>query len=257
MCEMLGISAKRTLIANKVLESFFNHGNVCRDGWGLAVFRGDSVSLEKEPVCAVDSLYLQHRLTRSVEAENLFAHIRKATLGRVEFANCHPFIRDDNSGRTWTLMHNGTMFEARYISPYVKLQDGSTDSERILLYLVDKMNEFENNNQHPAGEEERFRILDEMILDLSAGNKLNLLVFDGSYMYVHTNCPDTLYFLQKEEQCFFATVPVWYSGWKPVPMNQLLVYHSGKMVREGTRHTNVFREEEHDYSSLYSAFAEL
>ena len=257
MCELLGITSKNPVVSNEILESFFNHGKVCRDGWGLAVFRGSSVTMEKEPVCALDSLYLRHRLTRAVEANNLFAHIRKATLGRVEYANCHPFIWDDNSGRTWTLVHNGTVFEPRYMSSFIKIQEGSTDSEQILLCLLDRMNDFEKTNLRPAGEEERFHIVDELIVRLSAGNKLNRLIFDGSFMYVHTNSPESLYIWQNDEMCIFATVPIRFGGWKPLPLNQLFAYRDGTLVREGTRHTNVFHEEEHDYSSLYAAFSEL
>lgn len=259
MCELLGITSKKTYAANEVLASFYNHGSVCRDGWGLAVFRGDGVTMEKEPICSLKSSYLSHRLTRKVEAGNLFAHIRKATLGRVEYANCHPFIWDDHSGRTWTLMHNGTVFKGKCLLPFREKQEGSTDSERVLLYLIEQMNEYERKQGEPPGEEERFRIIDDMIVRFSEGNKLNLMIYDGAVMYVHTNSPGTLYLWQDDEKCIFATVPVWMDGWDPAPQNQLLAYRNGRLVREGTRHFHDFRDEDHeeDYKLLYSGFSEL
>lgn len=257
MCEILGITSKKLFAANELLDSFFQHGNVCRDGWGLAVFRGDGVTMEKEPVCALESSYLHNRLTRAVEANNLFAHIRKATLGRVEYANCHPFIWDDAGGRTWTLVHNGTIFEGKEIAPYLEAQEGSTDSERILLYLLDRIRGFLLANGHPPDEEERFRLVDELILRISPGNKLNLLLFDGAVMYVHTNCPGTLYIWQDEEKYLFATVPIRMEGWKEMEQNQLFAYKNGALLRSGTLHRNTFDEKAHDYTSLYAAFAEL
>ena len=73
-------------------------------------------------------------------AKTALAHIRLATIGNVEQDNCHPFTAVDNSGRTWTLIHNGTIFESDNIGKYVFLQKGETDSERILLYIVDSIN---------------------------------------------------------------------------------------------------------------------
>lgn len=257
MCELLGISSEKPYIANDLLDSFFSHGRDCRDGWGLAVFRGENVTVEKEPVRATRSTYLKHRLSSEIKARNLFAHIRKATLGRIEYVNCHPFVREDDSGRMWTLVHNGTLFEGKYTSLFLDLQEGSTDSERILLYLTEQVNGFVRKNGCPPDEEERFRIVDKLTVRLSAGNKLNLLIFDGTAMYVHSNCPDSLYIWQDNEKCLFATVPVRFGGWEKVPMNQLLVYQNGRLIREGTRHSHVFHDEDHDFDTLYSAFAEL
>lgn len=72
--------------------------------------------------------------------EELVAYIRYATVGRIEAANCHPFVWDDQSGRTWTLVHNGTLFESGPTSTFVTQQEGATDSERLLLYIVSRMN---------------------------------------------------------------------------------------------------------------------
>ncbi|MCR5529980.1 MAG: class II glutamine amidotransferase [Saccharofermentans sp.] len=42
------------------------------------------------------------------------------------------------TGRTWTLAHNGTIFEGDLLNRYY-IQNGTTDSERILLYLIDQI----------------------------------------------------------------------------------------------------------------------
>ena len=243
MCEILGITSKKPYPSNELLDSFFNHATACPDGWGLAVFRGEGVTMEKEPVSALDSAYLKNRLTRDVVANNLFAHIRKATLGRVEYANCHPFIWDDHSGRTWTMVHNGTVFRGSCLSPFLELQEGSTDSERLLLYLLSFVNEFEETNGRPPTEEERFRIVDDLVVRLSDGNKLNLMIFDGEIMYVHSNCPDSLYIREDGEKYVLATSPVRLDGWKKMRLNQLFSFRDGVKMREGTIHSNTFRDE--------------
>ena len=50
-------------------------------------------------------------------------HIRLATVGSRDYENCHPFVREDNYGRHWTLIHNGTMFDCPQLSRYIPLQD--------------------------------------------------------------------------------------------------------------------------------------
>ena len=85
MCELFGISAGKQVTANEWLRAFYDRSNEQKDGWGLAVFRGSAVSMEKEPVKASDSAYLKQRLSRNIKAETLFAHIRRATIGQIEY----------------------------------------------------------------------------------------------------------------------------------------------------------------------------
>ena len=64
------------------------------------------------------------------------AHIRYATVGNVEYANCHPFSGQTAKGRVIMIAHNGTIFQSNTLNRYLKIQSGETDSERILLYLA-------------------------------------------------------------------------------------------------------------------------
>ena len=135
MCELFGVNSAEAIGCNKLLQEFFEHGIDNPDGWGIAAFYGNSVSLEKEPVSSLESVYLKNRLTEDIVIDKLIAHIRKASKGGIEYKNSHPFIRRDSSNRTWTLAHNGTIFESTELEPYVSRQKGQTDSERILYYL--------------------------------------------------------------------------------------------------------------------------
>ena len=257
MCELFGISSAKNIRANELLDAFYNHSYMHQDGWGLALFHGNEVSVEKEPVRAVDSRYLAARLSRPILCTNLLAHIRRATIGRIEYVNCHPFVLEDASGRTWTQIHNGTMFDSEVLAPYISLQEGTTDSERVLWYIIDRVNkELEKENMSLSGEH-RIALIDRLLGSLSRGNKLNMLLFDGENLYVHTNCRDSLYVHSEPGTRVIATSPVCCEDWEALPMNRLLVYKNGALIYTGESHGNEFREEDHDLATLYSAFAEL
>ena len=257
MCELFGVCAAQKIRVNDYLEAFFNHSWEHKHGWGLALFQGSNVSVEKEPMKASDSTYLRRRLSQKIEGKNLFAHIRLATIGRIEYVNCHPFLLEDDFGRTWTMIHNGTLFEGEKLSKFVDIQEGTTDSERLLLYFVAQINEATAKAGQPLDDAQRFRVLDETIVSLSHGNKLNLLLYDGETMYVHTNCPGTLHYRRDPQGLIFSTKPLLTEGWEPVPMNRLLACRDGEFIFEGTDHGNVFHEEDYDMTPLLSAFAEL
>ena len=59
MCELFGVTANRRVKINDLLKRFFEHSTEHRNGWGLAFLDDNSVSIEKEPVKASDSLYLE------------------------------------------------------------------------------------------------------------------------------------------------------------------------------------------------------
>ena len=257
MCEILGVCSSQSFQVNDLLNAFFHHSRVCKHGWGLAVFRGCGASLEKEPVMADDSLYLRRRLTGKVQGANLLAHIWQATIGRIEYVNCHPFLWEDAGGRAWTLVHNGTLFETTGFSRFLDMQEGTTDSEQLLLYIVEQMNMAIADSAEPLGAKQRFRILDDLIAEMSAGNKLNLLLYDGEIMYVHTNFRDSLYVLEQPGRVIFSTTPLLHDGWKKVPMNQLLAYRSGELLLCGKKHSHEFFEKDHDLTPLLATFAEL
>ena len=95
MCELFGVTANRKIKINDLLSRFFEHSVEHRNGWGLAFLDHNSVSIEKEPIRASDSLYLKNRLTGRIETSRCMAHIRKATMGDVSFSNTHPFSKRD------------------------------------------------------------------------------------------------------------------------------------------------------------------
>lgn len=255
MCELFGYTSKRKNDINNYLKTFFKRSNGHPNGWGLACMEGNEIAIEKEPIQATKSFYLKERLTTPVEELNVFGHIRLATIGNVEYVNCHPFSEKDENGRRWTFIHNGTIFDYKPSSKYIEVQSGTTDSERILLYIIEEINKREK--QGVLSDQERFKLIDAIISDISNGNKMNVLLFDGEYMYVNSNYKNSLYYLEKNGGTMFSTYPLSEEDWKKVPFTRVLVYKQGELVYEGQNHRNEYIDNEEDMKYIYQNYAGL
>ena len=257
MCELFGISSVQKVSARDMLKEFFSHSVDHPNGWGIATFYGNSVSLEKEPVCAAKSVYLRERLRHKLEARNMIAHIRLATRGNMDYENCHPFVMRDDSGRTWTLAHNGTIFDCPALDGYVGTQEGRTDSERILCHIIDRINQRQAQARRLLGAEERFRVVDSVVCHTANKNKLNLLVYDSEQFYVHTNYANSLHVKQTDGTAIFSTVPLTRNGWNLIPFTTLLAYKDGKQIFQGTNHGYEYKDNPNDMRLIFVDYAEL
>lgn len=257
MCELFGSSALNKYEANEYLKTFFAHSTHQPHGWGLACISRNGALVEKESIAAYKSNYLKERLSQPVAARIMLAHIRYATIGNVEYKNCHPFTGKDNTGRRWTLIHNGTIFDYPPLNAYIKAQVGDTDSERIFLHFLEKLNEAQEKKGERLMFEERFELFDSIICDMAKDNKLNLLFSDGKYLYAHTNCKGTLYYLTKSNLTLLSTVPLSEEAWQPLPFTRLTAFYNGKLFRTGTNHWHEYIESEENVKLLYRIFANL
>lgn len=251
MCELFGVNSAKKIPVNNWLKEFFSHSEAHPHGWGLAIFHEGVASVEKEPAKACYSKYLRERLRSKLEASDLIAHIRLATVGSLDYENCHPFSKKDNCGRRWTLAHNGTMFDCPVLHSYFYKQEGQTDSERLLYYFVDEINEKQEELGRSLALKERFDLLDRLLGDITVGNKVNLLFYDGEVMYVHTNYADSLYYLSFGDTVLFSTVPLDRQNWKKVPFTTLLAWKDGKLLYQGTNHKHEYVENAKDMEYLF------
>ena len=179
------------------------------------------------------------------------------TVGTMEYENCHPFIGADNSGRVWTLVHNGTIFNGTELNEYIGIQYGETDSERALLHLVDRINAAQNHRRHALDEAERFGVLSAAIADLAKGNKLNLLLYDGEVLYAHCNFRDTLHVWRDVDAVTFSTRPLSIGTWEPMPFTSLVAAKNGEIVRTSPPHGHEYIYNPEDYRLVYMNFARL
>ncbi|MDE6852486.1 MAG: class II glutamine amidotransferase [Lachnospiraceae bacterium] len=257
MCELFGACTARKIELNSLLHTFFSHADHHPHGWGMALFHKNVACVEKQAVTANKSARLQSYLEQPVVADTMMAHIRLATKGNMEYDNCHPFVRKDDSGRTWTLVHNGTIFESAALNPFFYVQEGQTDSERILYYIIERINRRQEEQHHALSGGERFQVINEVICEIAEENKLNLLIYDGEYFYVHTNLRESLYESERGEGVVFSTVPLDGQSWKPLPLNTLLAYRYGRLVHRGTNHGWEYVEDPEKMKLLFLDFSAL
>ncbi len=211
MCQLLGVSAAQPIELNPWLRTLFSHSTEHPHGWG------------------------------PVRAAAAIAHIRRASVGVMAYENCHPFSARDISGRTWTLAHNGTLFLPNGTERFRELQEGDTDSERALLYLVSSINEAIELAQGQLSPLERFRTAERAVRELAPENPLTLLFYDGELLYAHSNQPGHLCTRREGDAVLFATVPMDEETWEPVEQRRLFAYCAGELI---------FRGEEHPYEYL-------
>ena len=162
---MFGYSGSRPLDVSPYLKVLASHSPGHPHGWGIATMYGAAVNVEKEPKCAWVSDYLRSRLDYPIEAATVIAHIRQATCGSMAYINCHPFTKKDASNRTWTLAHNGTIFDSPLLDTYKGVQLGSTDSERILCHIIRRSNNLLSSVSDTDDASLRFQMVDRVILE--------------------------------------------------------------------------------------------
>lgn len=231
MCELLGFSAREPHDIRAQLRTFYTHSVQHPHGYGL-MYSGGVV---KEPVRAADSDSL-HRLVDGLSPQKiLLGHIRFATVGSIRPENCHPFYGKDDTGRTWTMIHNGTIYSGRRLISALNRQVGDTDSERLFLFLIRCVNAV-----RPQSAAERFALVDGLVRDIAPRNKLNLMIYDGELLYIHKNMEETMYYRQLGSGYLFATSPVDAEAWQEVPIAQVTAYRDGEQVFAGEVHDGIF-----------------
>lgn len=247
LCELFGFISKKPTEINKKLNIFFSHGNKHPHGFGLAYWndKKNSPVIYKDSIPSIESKELKNILNNPIKTGVALGHIRFATIGSVKKVNCHPFIKKDSSGRIWTLIHNGNIYSGLQLLPFEIDQVGETDSERILLYLIAKINDQTNQKGRPLNNLERSKIVEILIYVLSPRNRLNLLIFDSEQLYVHANLKHSLYVANHENSYYFSTTPLDNElHWKTIPINRLFVYSKSELVYSGLRHNYEFIKSE-------------
>jgi glutamine amidotransferase len=116
-----------------------------------------------------------------IRSDNVIAHIRKATQGRVALENTHPFMRE-LWGRYWVFAHNGDLkdFQPRLHAAFRPV--GDTDSERALCWL---MQELAKAHAAVPSIAELTRTLAELLPVPASHGAFNLLLSNGQALWAH------------------------------------------------------------------------
>ncbi len=258
MCELFGISSKNNTEINHYLNTFYSHCNTNPHGWGIAIMEKNKNTIKKEPIKASDSTYLKEILKKPIKVKNAFAHIRLGTIGEMKRCNCHPIELKDKQGENWILAHNGTIFNNYLpLNTYKKIQKGTTDSERILYYIIDNINKENQKTKKPLTNKEKFNIINTIISEIAPENKLNLLIYNNNITYIHTNFKNSLHYLKKDNSIIISTVPLTMENWKKVPLNTLIALKNGKIINQGEPHPNEYIESQSDLNFLNNCVPQI
>ena len=200
MCQLLGMNANTPTDVLFSFAGLATRADEHKDGFGIAFFEGpglrhfiDHHGARSSPVAELVKRYPIH-------SENVIAHIRKATQGRVALENSHPFVRE-LWGRYWVFAHNGDLkgFEPRLHGAFRPV--GQTDSERAFCWL---MQELAKAHASVPSVPELGRTLAELLPVPAAHGSFNVLLSNGQALWAHGSTQ--LYSLQRRHPFGAATL---------------------------------------------------
>lgn len=141
MCQLLGMNCATPTDITFSFRGFSQRAGITSDhcdGFGIAFFEDKACRLFVDNQSAVLSPIAELIRNYPIKSRNVIAHIRKATQGKINLENSHPFIRE-LWGRQWIFAHNGDLhdFDPPLSGRYTPV--GNTDSERAFCYLLDQL----------------------------------------------------------------------------------------------------------------------
>lgn len=190
MCELLGLSSNRETTINLSLSILAQRGenpNMHGDGWGIAFHEGNDVRLIKDAGSAKNSVWVEFIKQREIRAHDIIAHIRKSTVGNVNYSNTHPFTRE-LLGTMHSFAHNGTLRNFKE-NPLFAPRDfhpiGETDSEHFFCVLMDRMKILWESYRTVPPLEERTRLIKDLADEVRGLGPVNFLYSDGHAFFAH------------------------------------------------------------------------
>ncbi len=183
MCQLLGMNANTPTDVMFSFAGLATRAHEHKDGFGIAFFEGsglrhfiDHQGARSSPVAELVKHY-------PIRSQNVIAHIRKATQGRVALENTHPFVRE-LWGRYWVFAHNGDLkgFAPRLHGAFRPV--GDTDSERAFCWL---MQELAKAHAGVPSVAELSCTLRELLPVPAAYGSFNLLLSNGQALWAHAS----------------------------------------------------------------------
>jgi len=181
MCQLLGMNANTPTDVMFSFTGLATRAGEHKDGFGIAFFEDRGVRLFVDHHSARVSPVAELVKRYPIKSDNVIAHIRKATQGRVALENTHPFMRE-LWGRYWVFAHNGDLkgFHPRLHAAFRPV--GDTDSERALCWL---MQELAKSHAAVPTIAELTRTLAELLPRAAAHGAFNVLLSNGRALWAH------------------------------------------------------------------------
>lgn len=192
MCELLGLCSDRPFAATATLRHFAARSGVegrTLDGWGVALFQGETVRSYREPEPAHASALLESICARGVASPLMMAHIRHATRGAIALANTQPFVREIG-GRPHCFAHNGHLGSIdRHMRELITYRPaGETDSEIAACVLFERMTQLWRRGEDTPALANRLEVLEQFAAEMRALGTANFLYSDGLALFAHAHC---------------------------------------------------------------------
>ncbi len=196
MCQLFALSCNApsaVTFSFTGLSARGGHTDAHADGYGLAFHEGRACRLFIDDGRASDSVLADFLRRHPIRARTVLAHIRKATQGAVQLANCHPFVREWQ-GRHWSFCHNGDLqgFHPRLAGGAVPV--GDTDSERAFCWMLQELRR-RFRGRRAAAWPELAPFVAELADRISTHGRFNFLLSDGEAVYAHAST--RLHWLQR------------------------------------------------------------
>lgn len=187
MCQLLGMNCNTPTDICFSFAGFQARGGITdvhTDGWGIAFFEGKGLRQFLDAQPSSNSPIAELVRNYPIKSENVIAHIRKATQGRIALENTHPFQRS-LWGYYWAFAHNGNIpdFEPSLSESWQPV--GDTDSEKIFCWILKGLHSRFGDNY--PGHEKIFYAIKEIILPLASKGELNFLLSNGDFLMAHTS----------------------------------------------------------------------
>ncbi len=192
MCQLLGMNGNTPTDIVFSFTGFSTRAEEHKDGFGIAFFEGAGVRLLLDVQSARTSAVAEMVRRFPIRSDNVIAHIRKATQGRVALENTHPFSRE-LWGRYWVFAHNGDLkgFAPRLHASFHPV--GSTDSELAFCWLMQELAKAHASVPPIA---ELTATLRELVPAIAAFGTFNFMLSNGEALWAH--CSTHLSYLVRQ-----------------------------------------------------------
>ncbi|MDN5513408.1 class II glutamine amidotransferase [Acinetobacter sp.] len=185
MCQLLGMNCATPTDVTFSFRGFSQRAGITSDhcdGFGIAFFEDKACRLFVDNQSAVESPIAELIRNYPIKSRNVIAHIRKATQGKINLENSHPFSRE-LWGRQWIFAHNGDLhnFNPTLSGRFTPV--GNTDSERAFCYLLDQL--VLKFGYHEPKLDQVFDLLAEVSPKIAEHGTFNFCLSNGQALFTY------------------------------------------------------------------------
>jgi glutamine amidotransferase len=229
MCELFGFNSNSDGCAAESLCRFAEHSDRNPHGWGLAYYSGSGAILKKQAVEARKSPDY-YDAVKNARSSIIISHIRHASCGKIDMANCHPF-KQTFLGKEWVFAHNGH-FDGVARHPRTA---GETDSESVFNLILDNVKE---HRQKDNGTVQGSIVegVSSLFNDYEFGRQvgLNFIMSDGQVLYAFNHHAEKPMYYSKittpdNDSVMVSTQRLDGNTWEVLPPDRLLLVKEGKI----------------------------